>query len=488
MEKNDFSEKKYIAQKLYRGWWFRITGLFLTRFLSILRIIIFARLFLPEFIGLANLTLTCIGFITVFGNFGFSQFLIKDKKNLNETNDTVFTVSFVINLCLIIISIFCAPLFSFIFKNNLNLYIFFLSILLLEIPLKLPSIFWEKKLKFGYSILIPLITEFFTIFITILIEVLFHLKVWSLLIGTLSASFFSISYIWMFAIYRPRFFYKKVISNELFSFGMPFMIQGLNGYAMSKGDNIFVAKIWGNEQLAYYNFAWQMPLIISSFVQTIDGMLLPIYSKFNDDLNDLRKLFNLHNKIWSIFGSLFGMFLILYADIIVSVMYGEKWLEVVPLLRIMSISFVIRFCTGYGYDHLVIIKGRTSYMMKWGFINTVFVFTLAFFLIKKFGPIGGAWFWVFQSVLLNPFIRLPLIYKELKTLNFFNYIWQPVLCGIIAFIIGYISLIYLRLFYPLKIIISIISYFTTYLIILFLIDKQFFNDIKKIINLIKTAR
>ncbi len=487
MKEINLSEKKSIAQKLYQGLWFRITGLFLTRFFSILRIMIFARLFLPEYIGLANLTLTCIGFISILGNFGFSQFLIKDKNNLKETNDTVFTISFLINLILIILCFLSAPLFSFIFKNNLNLYIFFLSILLLEIPLKLPSIFWEKKLKFGYTILIPLITEFFTIFFTVFIEILFHLSIWSLLIGTIAGLFFSILYIWLFAIYRPHFHYKKETSRELFSFGTPFMVQGINGYIMSKADNLLVAKSWGNEQLAYYNFAWQMPLIISSFVQTIDGMLLPIYSKLNDNLNDLRKLFNLHNKVWSIFGSLFGMFLILYSEIIVSVMYGEKWLQVVPLLRIMSISFVIRFCTGYGYDHLVIIRGKTTYMMKWGFVNSILIFTLAFFLIKKFGPIGGAWFWVIQSILFNPFIRLPLIYKELKTLNFFNYIWQPVLCGSIAFIIGFISLTYIKLFSPFKITISIILYFLTYLILLLLIDKKFLNDIKKIINLIKNT-
>lgn len=478
--------KKDIVQKLYKGWWFRFSSLFFTRLLSILRVIIFARLFLPEYIGLANLTVTCLGFLSIFGNFGFSQFIIKEKDISQKSSDTVFTISFFISICLLLICFISAPLFSCFFTNNLNLYIYFLAIILLEIPLKLPSVFWEKKLKFGYSTLIPLITEFFTILTTILAELLFHLNVFSLLIGTVSGLGFSIIYIWLFAIYRPKFNLDKITSSKLFSFGTPVMVQGFNGYAMSKGDNLMVAKFWGNTQLAYYNFAWQMPLLISAFVQTIDGMLLPVYSKFNENLNDLRRLFNLHNKIWSIFGSFFGMFLILYADIIVLTIYGEKWIEVVPILRIMAISFVIRFCTGYGYDHLVIIKNRTSYMMKWGFVNTVLVFTLGLFLIKILGPIGGAWFWVIQCITLIPLMRFTLIYSELKSLNFLNYIWQPVLCCVISLISGFLSLKYLTLLHPLNIVFSMLLYILTYILLLFIIDKQLLNDIKKIIKLIKS--
>ena len=424
--------------------------------------------------------------MSVFGNFGFSQFLIKEKNLSQKSNDTVFTISFFINLFLIIICIIIAPLFSYFFTNNLNLFIYFLAVILLEIPLKLPSVFWEKKLKFGYSTLIPLITEFFTILTIILVEFFFHLHVLSLLIGIISGVFFSIVYIWIFTLYRPKFHYDKNTSKKLFSFGTPIMIQGINGYAMAKGDNLLIAKFWGNEQLAYYNFAWQMPLLISAFVQTIDGMLLPVYSKFNENLNDLRRLFNLHNKIWSVFGSFFGMFLILYAEIIVLVIYGEKWLEVVPILRIMAISFVIRFCTGYGYDHLIIIKNRTSYMMKWGFVNTLLIFTLALFFIKIFGPIGGAWFWVIQCITLIPLMRFTLIYSELKTLNFLNYIWQPVLCCVISLIFGFLSLKYLAFLHPLNIIFSMLLYILTYILLLFIIDKQLLNDIKKIIKLIQS--
>ncbi len=485
MAEINLNEKKYLAQKLYKGWWFRISGLFFTRFLSILRIMIFARLFLPEYIGLANLTVTCIAFLSIFGNFGFSKFLIKEKNNTQESNDTIFTISFFINFSLVIICFIIAPVFSYFFTNNLNLYIYFLAVILLEIPLKLPAVFWEKKLKFGYSTIIPLISEFFTILTTVLVEILFHLSVWSLLIGIISGLFFSILYIWIFTLYRPKFYFDKNVSKKLFSFGTPLMIQGFNGYAMSRGDNLLVAKFWGNEQLAYYNFAWQMPLLISAFVQTIDGMLLPVYSRVSESLNDLKKLFNLHNKIWSIFGSFFGMFLILYAEIIVTIMYGEKWLKVVPILRIMAISFVIRFCSGYGYDHLVIIKGRTSYMMKWGFVNTVLVFTLGLFLIKIMGPIGGAWFWVIQCVTLIPLMRFTFIFSELKTLNFLNYVWQPVLCSVISLLFGFISLKYLTLSHPLNIITSMLLYVFTYSLLLFIIDKQLLNDIKKIIKLIK---
>ena len=161
-------------------------------------------------------------------------------------------------------------------------------------------------------------------------------------------------------------------------------------------------------------------------------MLLPVYARFEERGSDLRRLFNLTTKMWSLMGSFFGIAAFVFAPQLVHVLYGSRWDPVVPILRIMLVAFVVRFCTGYGYDNLVLLRGRTRYMMVWGFVNTAMVLTLGLFLISRHGPEGGASFWVIQALILTPLVRLPLIWQELRSLEFIRHAWQPVVAGLAA--------------------------------------------------------
>ncbi|MFH1755750.1 MAG: polysaccharide biosynthesis C-terminal domain-containing protein, partial [Candidatus Latescibacterota bacterium] len=147
------------------------------------------------------------------------------------------------------------------------------------------------------------------------------------------------------------------------------------------------------------------------------------------------------------------------------------------------LSFIIRFCTGYAYDNLVLVRGRTAYLMKWGFVNTVLVFTLGLYMIKTMGPIGGAWYWVIQALLLVPLIRIPLIRQELQTLEFLRHIWQPLLCGALAGAAAYLAMGMLPWADTLNSIVVLAGYVIIYIGLLLFIDRQFVADVKKFISL-----
>jgi O-antigen/teichoic acid export membrane protein len=283
---------------------------------------------------------------------------------------------------------------------------------------------------------------------------------------------------------------NKNYVKPLFSFGTPLMIQGINGEAMSRGDNLMVGAYSGTEQLAFYNFAWQFPMLISSFTQTIDSMLFPVFVKIQEDKKSVRRIFNLANKLWSLTGSFLGFALFTFAGPIVLIMYGESWNPVVPILKVMSLSFILRFCTGYAYDNLILISGRTKYSMKWGIINTILIFTVGQLMIQKLGPIGGAWFWMLQAVVLIPLIRFPLIHQELGTLEFFQHIWQPFMSGLVACIASLMLIQFATSYaiqYYITMVVASLVYLSVYIFLLFILDHQLKKDLQKIIGLLKST-
>ena len=58
--------------------------------------------------------------------------------------------------------------------------------------------------------------------------------------------------------------------------------------------------------------------------------------------------------------------------------------------------------------------------------------TLGLYMIQQMGAIGGAWFWIFQAAVFTPMLRLPLIYQELRTLEFVGHVWQPIVSAAAA--------------------------------------------------------
>jgi O-antigen/teichoic acid export membrane protein len=479
----EINEQRDLARKLFAGAGFRVGSLFFTRLISVAKILCFARIFSPNEIGTATLALSCVLIVGSLANFGFFENVIRNRDHRPGFASTAFTLALIFGGSLFVLLLLGAPLLSRLFSAELDNYIRFLGFLVLLIPLQFPKVFWEKEIRFGHPSIALIIPEFMSLLVALIAELTLHLGVWSLVLGHALGYLLSGIYIWILAAKRPRIEVGREHVGPLMRFGTPFMLNGINGQVMARGDNLMVGAYAGVTQLAYYNFAWQLPLMISSMTSLVDTMLLPVYARFNDNRERIIKLFNLTNKMWSIAGSFLGFPILLFADEIVRILYGPSWDPVVPILRVMAVSFIIRFCTGYAYDNLVLVRGRTAYLMKWGFVNTVLVFTLGLYMIKTLGPIGGAWYWVIQAILLVPLIRIPLIRQELQTLEFFHHIWQPVICGLAAGSIAYLLMRGLPWTNTVNSIVVLASFVFVYLGMLFIIDRQFISDMKKFVAL-----
>ena len=125
--------------------------------------------------------------------------------------------------------------------------------------------------------------------------------------------------------------------------------------------------------------------------------------------------------------------------------------------------------------------------MNWSIVNTILVLTVGQYMIYKIGPIGGAWFWLLQALVLIPLVRFPLITQELGSLQFLRHVWQPLLVGSIACAISILLLKFSPLYISSMIVYSIITilvFLIIYFGLLLLIDKGLKNDIGTVYRLI----
>ncbi|MCI0428850.1 MAG: oligosaccharide flippase family protein [Nitrospiraceae bacterium] len=481
------ADRRVVARKLVLGGGFRLGGLVLTRLLTVTRLLVFARIFAPDVIGSAALAVACVTVASSFADFGFYQSVLRTRKTSSEIADTAFTLSLIAAGAVALILLTTAPLLSTLFSADITNYIRFLSFMALTIPLGFPRVFWERSLDYAHPTIAWGLSEFLVLVGALTTELIFDLGVWSILIGYAVATSFSTLYVWTLAASRPCVRLDRGQARALLSFGWPYMLQNVNGQVMAQGDNLLVGKFAGPSQLAYYNFAWNLPTMFGTICSTIDGMLLPLYARFEGSHADLRRLFNRSTKMWSAVASFFGFGTILFTEEIIDLLFGPVWEPVVPILRVMMISFLIRFCTGYPYNNLVLLRGRTKYMMKWGFVNTALVFTLGLLLIRSFGPIGGAWFWVIQAVVLIPLIRFPLISQELHSLEFLRHAWQPPVAGLFAAGFAFLLSETLSGPAPVSVSVGVAAYVAMFFAALLAIDRQLVPDIRRLLSLARAG-
>jgi len=479
----EINERREIARKLLAGASARVVGLVLVRALAASRIIVFARLFSPDDIGMATLAVACISMLASFADFGFFQSILRSREQSDRLANTAFSLSLISGGVMLGVALTGAPLVSRALSQDVTTYVRFLSFIVLAVPLQFPKVYFEKALRFGHPTMILVIPEVVSLGVAVAVEMTLHLGLWSLLIGLASGIVLAAFYIWIVAIRRPRPGIDRESVRPLLDFGTPFMLTAANGQAMARGDNLIVGALAGPTQLAYYNFAWQLPIIITSVAAAVDAMLLPVYARLNESRDQFIRLFNMANKTWSIAGSFLGFPLIVFAGEIVHILYGPTWKPVVPILQVMAASFILRFCTGYAYDNLVFVRGRTSYMMKWSFVNTALIFTVGVLMIRAYGPIGGAWFWVLQALIVNPFVRFGLIHQELGTLSYLRHVWQPLVAGLVAAALAWWLHGQAGWPGPVRLITSIAAYVTVYAGLFLALDRSFMVDIKRFVAL-----
>jgi PST family polysaccharide transporter len=433
---------------------------------------VFARLFAPSDLGLVTLAVTSASIVTTLGSLGFRESAIRASKQPKEAADTAFTLSLLVGLGLFLFILLIAPIFSVVFNSpGLTPYVRFLAYTALQLPATFPAVLWERDLRFSIAIVPGLLTEVASFGVAVAVESFHHLGVWSLLWGQLIGFVLSSLFVWAASQQRPSLRLNTALARGMLLFGLPLMVDAFNSLVTNRGDNMLVARFWGEEALAFYSFAWNLPMMIAALATTVDGMLYPVFARFNDNTIELRKWFNLTNKMWAAVGCPLGLAIALYAPQIVAIVYGPNWEAAVPILRVMALQFALRFSTGYSYGHLVLVRGRTSYMMKWGLVNTVLVFTVGSWMIRSIGPIGGAWFWLLQFIVLFPLVRFPLILQELGTLEYLRHIWQPILASLLAAGCAWIAMALARGI--MGIAASGVVFGLVYVVVLVLLDRRF---------------
>lgn len=314
------------------------------RSVGLISAIILARILSPTDYGLVAIGLLCVSLFRIFTEVGIKPNLIQERDHNADLLSTAWTVEVSRGLMICVAIFFIAPIGAdFFHQPAATPIIRAMSVIpLLSSIANIKIIYFQRELEFQKQF----IYEFSGAVVGIITAVTLALilrNAWALVLGQVAAELTLTILSYIFFPEFPRITFEQHSLRKLYNFGKWVFLGGIVSYFAMEGDKYFVGRLFGVEVLGTYKMASMLTLIITDeFGKSITKVLFSAYSKISGDLYKLKGVFlKSYETLLSILApSCLGLFII--ADDLVPVILGNKWLGMIPLLKLLALATFVR--------------------------------------------------------------------------------------------------------------------------------------------------
>lgn len=396
--------------------------------LGAVQLFILARMLAPNDFGLFAVALSTLLAFEVLTRTGFDDALIQKRGNIEDYVHTVFGIQIIRGVVLTALVIFTAPYVAGFFNEPaIAPVVGTLALVQLFRGFQSPGIILlQRELSFRLESKFQAVGKIIMSVTTLILA--FQLRsVWALVYGAVAGEITLVILSYAIHPYRPKLFFSLGKAKELVRFGIWLFLAGIASYIALQADHIAVGKLLSAEALGIYYMAFKIAnLIVGEIAMPLIKTLKPAYAALQDDAERLRT--GLEKTIALVFAIFLpiAVFLMLNAEITISVVLGNKWNAVVPILPILVLGALFNGLAGISAAFLI-GTGRTKIYSLYELVRAVsLLLTLYPFFILA-GLKGIAWAsavsaasqFIVASILLIPLIQIrSFLVRELLPISF----------------------------------------------------------------------
>ena len=394
---------------------------------------ILARLLTPEEFGIIGIILLFVNFSNIFTQLGIGTALVQKKEITQAHISLGFSLSVLLGTLVGLLFYWIAPFIGQFFNlENLEAPIRFFAFFF---PLKglnsVSTALLQRDLKFPAIVKSNALSYFFGYGITAVTLAFMGYGLWSLIYGQLAILI--VQTIILLYYITPRFsiLNSKQTYNDLLFFGSGFTLDLTFNFFAENSDNIIVGKLLGTTALGIYSRAFQfLSLPASFFGQIYNKVLFPILSSKQDDKEKLTSFYVFSISFCLLILFPVSLILLFNAELLVKVLLGNQWLEVIAPFQILILGFCFRFGTRINKSFLASL-GLVYHGALYQFIFAVVMITTCLIAVHYYGIIGVT-FAVLFTTIVN---YVQVSYRIQKLLNFnYSYFLKLHLKALITFI------------------------------------------------------
>jgi O-antigen/teichoic acid export membrane protein len=481
--------KESLKSRVIGGLGWNVTGSVGIQALNFIAKIFLARLLFPEDFGLFAMAFIVITFLSIFVSFGVTDAIIYRKKDeeYQKTIDSGMVVSIGIGCILMLLGFISSSFVAdFFHEPILTTMIRLMSVVLLFDSIS--DILYGiliKEMEFKRKTIAELSSTIIYV-VTVLLLAYYGFGVWSMVYAYLIQHFLIIVFLWILSPRKPKFALDKEIAKDMLHFGKHTTSAVFFAWAITSIDNILVGKRFGDEQLGYYGFGFTIASVpVLSLAHIIAGVFHPVYAKVRDNIEKLQKAYLIPLE-WALLLILpISMGLFALADIFVIVVFGEKWITMVPILKVLALYAIIRsVCTICGT--LLVGIGKPKEVSKIACIQLITLLIIIYPFASFLGIVGVA-----LAVLIARGISLVMyIIKtnevlKIKMKSTVAILWKKVLGTVIMLGTLYNAALVLHQHTIVNLLLLILIGVITYAGSIFLLDRRIFAEAKEMMGTLR---
>lgn len=383
-------DSQHLARQAGQAVFWNYTSFGLGKAMVFLTTTILARLLTPADFGVMAFAVLAVNYLSILKDLGLGAALIQRRQNVEEAADTVFTLNLLLGSTLTLLGIGVAPFIAAYFNEPLVTPI--LRLLSFSFVLNALSdthiVRLQRELNFrrklipdiGYSIIKGVVSIGFA---------LAGFGVWALVIGQLVSAVATVILAWSVFPWRPRLTVRRDLAKTMLSFGLSMTgIQALTTL-IDNLDYLIVGRFFGNTALGIYTLAYRLPeLLVLNMLWVMAKVIFPTYAAVQDQPDTLRQGFLTVVRFVGMFTVPICLGLMLAAEPLVQVIFGEKWLAAIPVVRVLAL-FALVSSIAFNVGDIYKAVGRTDILIKLGLVKLVLLVP-ALWYGAHFGLVGVA--------------------------------------------------------------------------------------------------
>jgi len=441
------------SKRMVKGAIIVFFGMLLSKALAYLYVALLARLGSSEY-GLLSLAISIVSFISIFSLLGLSTGVIryisyyKGKRDDRRVKGTIISslkLSLPVSLVLMILLFLYSEKISILIFHNSEL-IPILRLFSLTLPfMSLSDIFLGVIIgfqKINYKVLVKEIIE--SVIRLVFTFIVIYLGYNLLGVAVVYLISFVITSFLSFYLLQKRvfpFFKTKVIpilfTKELFVFSFPFIFAGVLTLIVKWTDVFMIGFFRTTSEVGVYNVALPTANLLVIVPTSLMALFMPIITEFysKGKIKDIKTLSRINSK-WIFFLN-FPIFLLifLFSKNILEIMFGSEYVTGNTALLILTVGYMV-FSLVHIPNAILIMMKKTRLIFYISLISAGVNVVLNYYLIPKFGIVGGSIATSFSLVLIF-ILTFRSCYKLTKMQPLRLSYFKSIASGIVSLLIIY---------------------------------------------------
>jgi len=325
-----------------------------------------ARLLFPEDFGLVGMAAVFTEAIGMLSGLAFAPAIVQRKELREEHLCTGFWAGVITGLILFLAAVVSAgPLADFYGRDIIAHIVILSSVGFLTGPVgSVHRALLTRDLEFRKLTLSEIGATVASALVSILLA-LFGFGPYSLVLGALAGTAVSSVILWFLHPWKPGLLFERRAFRELFTYSKSVLGNDLVNYLGANVDYLLVGRFLGAHVLGVYTLAYRLVTIpLQKISGVITKVTFPTFSILQDDDRRLQEAYIKTVRLLALIAVPALALLGTTAPDLITVVFGEKWLEAVVAVRVLIFVGMLK-SVGTLVGSVVLAKGRPDLEFKW---------------------------------------------------------------------------------------------------------------------------